>query len=263
MLTLFYRYWHSQVRFTKEDQVDNPEFKGRPSPYLNQFDDLCIDIATTAAEINETLDLVLCVDDEDCLVAPYYICEPDEFEYLSGSGSDALLSSSGSGSGSGSNVDDGMRDMEDGDEEEEEDITTPSIDDIPQEDYRHDNNSTQFNDTTEEEEDDGGYIVWDIDGSLNSENITTTTIATTAISTTATYYSTSTFTPTPTPAIIDDLTGKPDIGIDDDDFTEKPDNELTSKPSPEINVTSSTTQLETTVTLLLLATMTFFCLLLA
>lgn len=105
------RYYHSEISSKKEEQVDNPEFRGGPLPYLNQYTDLCMDISTITAEVNETLDLVLCLDDEDCSTTPFYICE-DELELLaSGSG----LNTNGSGSGSGQSMDDGLRDMEDGD----------------------------------------------------------------------------------------------------------------------------------------------------
>ena len=94
--------------------MDNPEFRGHPPPYLNQYDDLSMEISTIAAEINDTLDLVLCLDDEDCSAPPFYICVEDISDaQFSGSGYND--SSSGSGSGSGSSIDDGMRDMEDGD----------------------------------------------------------------------------------------------------------------------------------------------------
>ena len=220
---------------------------------------------------------MLCLDDEDCLIAPYYICEPDEFDSLSGSGSGDSDFGSGSGSG-GSNgrvvADDGMRDMEGGDddpspiddedEDDDEDTVTPSIDDVPlllaDAPVRDHSNTTQYNDTTDDEGD-GGYVVWEIDGSSSSENITSPSIAATT-STTQSYSTSSTsfINPTPRPPVIDD-NEKPDMVGD----TTEPDTESTSKPpSPEVNVTSSSTiQLEINVTGLLLAITTFFCLLLA
>ena len=74
-----------------------------------------MEISTLTAEINDTLDLVLCLDDEDCTRAPFYLCGEDLL--ASGSGDFETTSSGrGSGSGSGRMMDDGLRDMENGDD---------------------------------------------------------------------------------------------------------------------------------------------------
>ena len=116
---LCYRYPHSQVKFTKEEQVNNPEFRHSPHPpYLNQFADLCMEISMITAEINETLDLVLCLDDEDCTAAPFYICQEEGFVSGSGGSGEGVTREgvgSGSGLGSSGSGDDGLRDTEEGD----------------------------------------------------------------------------------------------------------------------------------------------------
>jgi hypothetical protein len=171
-------YRHSEVRFTKEDQAHNPEFPGHP-PYLNQYNDLSVDIATVTAEINETLDLVLCLDDEDCIVAPFYLCgeeEEDGLDFLSGSGSGEYKSERGSGSGSGGSVDDGLRDMEDGDSsspgdgtssETDVDSPTPDVYPVPILDSPLRNTTRHFEPTVGED-----YTVLNIDPADNSNTST-------------------------------------------------------------------------------------------
>ena len=159
------RYYHSEVSSKKEDQVDNPEFRGGPPPYLDQYVDLCMDISTIAAEVNETLDLILCLDDEDCSTAPFYICEEDDLELYSSGGSGYNTSMSGSGSGSGRSMDDGLRDMEDGDEPIMEDHeateSTPVSTPIP-----------LPNITTEDTIEGEGYTVIDIKKTGSGDNAT-------------------------------------------------------------------------------------------
>ena len=141
------RYYHREVRFNKEDQVNNPEFRYTSHPpYLNQYNELCMGISTLTAEINETLDLVLCLDDEDCTQAPFYLCGED----LVASGSGDLRTSPGSGSGSGSGYDDGMRDMEDGDQDGETNGT--DVYHPPQVYHNQTNFTRPYSDETEKED---------------------------------------------------------------------------------------------------------------
>ena len=163
------RYVHPETPAGKEAQQHNPEFRGGPPPYLNQYDELTMDISMVTAEINDTLDLVLCLDDEDCSAPPFYDCEPDPELQLQ-------LRGSGSGSGSGSSSgeeDDGMRDMEDGDstqvddelDEVDVDVVVPFAD-APKDDLTSEPDSP---DSTDE-----GYTVYDIShGSGSKENATT------------------------------------------------------------------------------------------
>ena len=168
------RYYHSQVGFSKEDQVNNPEFRNSPHPpYLNQFNDLSMEISMIAAEINETLDLVLCLDDEDCTTALFYVCDTESLVSGSGSGSGDLGSerkgsASGSGLGSGTpgdndNEDDGLRDMEDGNTDTGVIVSTPKSLDTPTP-YSTPHNTTDMEETPTTAEE-GTYEVIDISNS--------------------------------------------------------------------------------------------------
>ena len=95
--------------------MNNPEFRGGPLP----FADLNKDISMVTAKINEKLDLVLCLDDEDCFATPFYVCEEDDPGLSFRSSGFGSSSGSGSGSASGKPLDEGMRDMEDGDSSDE------------------------------------------------------------------------------------------------------------------------------------------------
>ena len=87
------------VPSSKEHQVNNPVFANSSLPFSDQYMDLHFDISTITAELSATLEGILCLDDEDCRSAPFYVCEAE------GSGS------VGSGSGSGG-MEDGFSDME-------------------------------------------------------------------------------------------------------------------------------------------------------
>ena len=132
------------------------------------------------AELNETLDLVLCLDDEDCTTAPFYICGGEEDDVVSGSGSgsgegelDGMVSGRGSGSGlsSGGSADDGLHDMEDGDSEigvvestlESFDTPTP---------YSAPRNTTEPEETPGVEKEDR-YTVYDIISDPNTTSDST------------------------------------------------------------------------------------------
>jgi hypothetical protein len=177
----FGTYYHSQVKFTKEEQANNPEFRhSAHPPYLNQFTDLCMELSMITAELNETLDLVLCLDDEDCTTAPFYICGGEEDDVVSGSGSgsgegelEGMVSGRGSGSGlsSGGSADDGLHDMEDGDSEigvvestlESFDTPTP---------YSAPRNTTEPEETPGVEKEDR-YTVYDIISDPNTTSDST------------------------------------------------------------------------------------------
>lgn len=165
------RYSKPAVSASKEEQVNNPVFKDGPKPFLDQYRELASDISVVAAEINGTLDSILCLDDEECFSAPIYDCEayePEPITYISSSGD-----GSGSGSGSGKAMDDGLRDMEDGDSSgdanDDDDIfptptPTPTILD----------SDTSYNITSVGSGDDG-YSVIDIPTSRGIVTTTTTT----------------------------------------------------------------------------------------
>ena len=171
------RYRHSEVPSSREAQVNNPEFRGGPLLFLNQFADLNMDISMVTAEINETLDLVLCLDDEDCSATPFYVCEEDDpglSFHGSGFGSG---SGSGSGSASGKPLDDGMRDMEDGDSSDEDASVNG-----PQPDLGATTTLTDFNSISPplNESTDDTYTVIDILNNASSGSGSTDTTTTTA-----------------------------------------------------------------------------------
>ena len=126
-----------------------------------------------AAEINETLDLVLCLDDEDCTTAPFYVCDTESLVSGSGSGSGDLGSerkgsASGSGLGSGTpgdndNEDDGLRDMEDENTDTGVIVSTPKSLDTPTP-YSTPQNTTDTEETPTTAEE-GTYEVIDISNS--------------------------------------------------------------------------------------------------
>ena len=158
--------------------MGNPEFRGgtRP-PYLDQFTDLCMEISMITAEINETLDLDLCLDDEDCTTAPFYLCGVEDPASGSGSGSgDFRLktkngSGSGSGLGSGGTTDDGMRDMEEGDSDATDEESSPTL---THNETAHNRppNATDLDEILRDGED--GYTVYDIDSNKTANNTDST-----------------------------------------------------------------------------------------
>ena len=170
------RYYHAMTGASKEAQVNNPVFRGTILPFSDQYDSLNMDISVITAEINETLDIALCLDDEDCTAQPYYICDMEE---PSGSGEifRNFFSGSGSGSGSGSSryIDDGMRDMEDGDASQSDiDEETPAISDPSVTNPTPDNSGSGMNATNHDEPTNEGYTVIDITNSGSGGNASTT-----------------------------------------------------------------------------------------
>lgn len=140
-----------------------------------------------AAEINETLDLVLCLDDEDCTTAPFYVCDTESLVSGSGSGSGDLGSErkgSASGSGLGSGTpgnddvdDDGLRDMEDGDTDTGVIVSTPKSLDTPTPySTPHNTTDTEETPTTAEE---GTYEVIDISNSSPTNDSAPSSLPTT------------------------------------------------------------------------------------
>ena len=140
-----------------------------------------------AAEINETLDLVLCLDDEDCTTAPFYVCDTESLVSGSGSGSGDLGSErkgSASGSGLGSGTpgdddvgDDGLRDMEDGDTDTGVIVSTPKSLDTPTP-YSTPHNATDTEETPTTAEEDT-YEVIDISNSSPTNDSTPSSLPTT------------------------------------------------------------------------------------
>ena len=157
-----------------------------------------MDISLITAEINMTLDLVLCLDDADCLGAPFYVCESEMDDELpaavasSGSGSEIGASGSGSGSGGYNIMDDGMRDMEDGDSPQIDD----ELEDVPDIHASTSNTVVKPSDVIEEE----GYTVWDSDSGLS-----TTVPSEPSVSTATRDHTTNQPTPTPPPPVIIDV----------------------------------------------------------
>ena len=62
------------VPSSKEHQVHNPVFTNSSLPFSDQYMDLHFDISIITAELNATLEEILCLDDEDCRSAPVDIC---------------------------------------------------------------------------------------------------------------------------------------------------------------------------------------------
>ena len=146
------------VPSSKEHQVNNPVFANSSLPFSDQYVDLHFDISIITAELNATLEDILCLDDEDCRSAPFYICEEE--------GSASLGSGSGSSSGSGSGgMEDGFRDMET--------RPTPHFPGVPTDDSTSQTPPVvtkppwNYTDTDDEDE---GYEVIDIPGQDSPED---------------------------------------------------------------------------------------------